>query len=208
MKSANKDVSLTLEKTQLALAQQGNRSALAWLYNAHSARLYEVVLFPLLGNAAAAEDALSETFRAAFRNLSKVKAGPEGIYPWLATIARNKAMDMHRARAATGRLLANLREQMAPLMAGTGLGVVASHAESPEEQLQQARSHQQLVTAVAVNLKGLHERYRQAILLRFFEQLPREVCAERLGVKLGTFDVVLLRALRAFRKSWVPTGGD
>jgi DNA-directed RNA polymerase specialized sigma24 family protein len=30
----------------------------------------------------------------------------------------------------------------------------------------------------------------------------REECAAAMNVKLGTFDVLLLRALRAFRKEW------
>jgi RNA polymerase sigma-70 factor (ECF subfamily) len=51
-------------------------------------------------------------------------------------------------------------------------------------------------------LERLNDRYRRAIELRFLEELSRESCAAALDVKLGTFDVLLLRALRAFRKDW------
>ena len=51
-------------------------------------------------------------------------------------------------------------------------------------------------------LQALNPRYRRAIELRFLEEHPRERCAQLMEVKLGTFDVVLLRALRAFRKNW------
>jgi len=57
-------------------------------------------------------------------------------------------------------------------------------------------------------MQHLNERYRFAIELRFVEELSREECAARLGVKLGTFDVLLLRALRAFRKEWTARVGD
>lgn len=198
MKIAQNDEAFRrLETSQLALAQRGERQALGWLYDAHSRRLYQNVLYPLLGNRTAAEDALSETFRSAFRNLANVRPGSEGIYPWLAKIARNKALDMHRARVTTGRALTNLQSLITPLM---------GEAASPEQLLDGAVSHQDLASAVQNTLTQLNERYRRAIELRFFQDQPREICAELLGVKLGTFDVLLLRALRAFRKVW-PTEG-
>jgi len=57
----------------------------------------------------------------------------------------------------------------------------------------------------------LKERYRIAIELRLIQELPREDCAKRLGVTIGTFDVLLFRAVRAFRKQFgerAPTIGD
>jgi len=48
----------------------------------------------------------------------------------------------------------------------------------------------------------MNPRYKRAIELRFLEERTRQECADVLEVKLGTFDVVLLRALRAFRKEW------
>ena len=48
---------------------------------------------------------------------------------------------------------------------------------------------------------------RRALELRFFEERARPECAEALGVKIGTFDVVLLRALRAFRREWTAAVG-
>ena len=46
----------------------------------------------------------------------------------------------------------------------------------------------------------IQERYRLAIELRLVQELSREDCAQRLGVAIGTFDVLLFRAVRAFRK--------
>jgi DNA-directed RNA polymerase specialized sigma24 family protein len=57
-------------------------------------------------------------------------------------------------------------------------------------------------------LAGMNPRYARAIRLRFFDELSREVCAEALEVTVATFDVVLLRALRAFKKTWTMEIGE
>ena len=51
-------------------------------------------------------------------------------------------------------------------------------------------------------LAKISERYQLAIRLRLIEELPREVCAERMQVTVSTFDVVFFRATRAFRKHY------
>lgn len=181
------------ERECVSRAAQGDRQAFGELYDAHAGRLFQRVLFPVLGNAAAAEDALAETFRAAFQRLDRYQPGEGGIYPWLAAIARNKALDMHRARKVSGRALANFEVLLAPLQVAM---------DSPEQLLDEASSQRVLVNHVHEALSQINARYKQAIALRFLEDQPREECASRLGVKVGTFDVLLLRALRAFRKRW------
>jgi RNA polymerase sigma factor (sigma-70 family) len=181
------------ERRCLAAARQGDVEGFGELYDAYAARLYERVLMPLLGNAAAAEDALSETFRTAFQRLDQFESGNVSFYFWLARIARNKALDAHRYRQMTCRLLAQWHHQVVPLL---------PVPESPEEHYEREDFRHLLSEAVQQTLQQLNERYRQAIVLRFLQDLPREQCAEQLGVKLGTFDVLLLRALQSFRKNW------
>jgi RNA polymerase sigma factor (sigma-70 family) len=181
------------ERECVARAVGGDSGAFGEIYDAYAERLYRRVLYPLLGNAAAAEDALAEAFRVAFQRLDAYRPGEVSIYYYLATIARNKALDMHRARKVTGRALANFEALLEPL---------ALAPDSPEQLLEQESSRQRLGLAVQDTLSQINARYREAIALRFLEDQPREVCATRLGVKLGTFDVLLLRALRAFRKRW------
>lgn len=181
------------ERALIARAVQGDAEAFGELYDAYADRVYGHVLYPLLGNTAAAEDALSETFRAAFQRLSDYQPGEVSIYFWLSRIAKHKALDMHRARKVTGRALSNLETLLEPLRPSP---------ESPEQLLDAAVSRRALGEAVQTTLSQINERYREAISLRFLQDQPREVCAERLGVKLGTFDVLILRALRAFRKRW------
>jgi RNA polymerase sigma factor (sigma-70 family) len=177
----------------VARALGGDPQAFGELYDAYAVHLYRRVLYPLLGNAPAAEDALAETFRVAFQRLDNYKPGEVSIYHYLAAIARNKALDMHRARKVTGRALANFQALLEPL---------ALTPDSPEQLLEAESSRRRLGGAVHATLAQINARYREAIALRFLEDQPRQVCAERLGVKLATFDVLLLRALRAFRKRW------
>lgn len=182
------------ERQCVARALTGDARAFGEIYDAYAERLYGRVLFPLLGNASAAEDALSETFRVAFQRLEDFEAGSVSIYFWLARIAKNKALDVHRARKVSGRVLANFESLLLPLYASP---------DSPEELLDRELSRHALGQAVQRTLDDINDRYKRVIDLRFLQDQPRDVCAERLGVKLATFDVLLLRALRAFRKRWV-----
>ena len=50
-------------------------------------------------------------------------------------------------------------------------------------------------------LDTLNPRYARVLRLRLLEDRSREDCAELLEVKLGTLDVLLFRAVRAFRKA-------
>jgi RNA polymerase sigma factor (sigma-70 family) len=181
------------EQECVTRALQGDAEAFGEIYDAYSERIYRRVLFTLLGNAAAAEDALAETFRVGFQRLGSYTPGEVSIYYWLAAIARNKALDMHRARKVTGRALASFEALLEPL---------ALEPDSPEQLFERESSRQRLGVAVQSTLSQINARYREAIALRFLEDQSREACAARLGVKVGTFDVLLLRALRAFRKRW------
>jgi len=181
------------EEECIRRAQAGDVEALGQLYDTYAARLYRNVIYPALGDASQAEDVLSETFRSAFAKLSEFHSRGVSIYSWLARIARNKALDVHRRQKARGRALQNFAELLVPAL---------ERSVSPEQQLTQEVSRLAVSARVQHTLAQLNARYRLALELRFFQELPRAACAEQLGVKLGTFDVLLLRALRAFRKSW------
>ena len=180
------------ERATLARARGGDRAALAELYRAHAPSLYRRVLLPALGEPSAAEDALAETFRAAFAKLDQFELRPGGLYPWLARIAKNKATDMHRKRARQARALGRFEALLPP----------RESAEQPFDEVAGREEARLLRARVARILAKLNPRYRRAIELRFFEERERDACARELDVKLGTFDVVLLRSLRAFRREW------
>lgn len=190
---------LRWERRCLERARRGDRRAFAELYEAYAGPLYGRVLMPRLGNAQAAEDALSETFRTLLERMDRYEDQGKSIYHWLSRVAVNKANDMHRVKGRTSRALANFESLLAPLT-----GAVDDPAELTEDRDEQAR----LAQVVHDVLGRINPRYRRAIELRFLEDRPRQACAEALEVKLGTFDVLILRALRSFRKEWEAVVGS
>ncbi|HVW26270.1 MAG TPA: sigma-70 family RNA polymerase sigma factor [Polyangiaceae bacterium] len=189
----NRPERLRWEAERVERARSGDRTAFAELYRAYAPALFARVLLPKLGNREAAEDALAETFRAAFERLDAFEARGVSLFFWLSRIATNKALDMHRAKATTGRALASFESLTAPL---------GEAPLDPGELFELRGDALRVQSAVREALGRLNPRYRRAIELRFMEELPREACAAALDVKPGTFDVLLLRALRSFRKEW------
>lgn len=193
MQDLNDAERLRWEQTRLAAARRGEASAFAELYRVYAPLVFSRVLVPKLGNQQAAEDALSETFRTAFERLDSFEERGTSFYFWVARIAANKAMDMHRARKSTGRALASFEELMAPL---------GESPPEPGELFDERADVVALRARVSEALARLNPRYRRAVELRFVEEKSREDCAAALEVKLGTFDVLLLRSLRAFKQEW------
>ncbi len=154
---------------------------------------------PRLGDRSAAEDALSETFRTALERLHQFEPKGISVYFWLSRIAMNKATDMHRVRGRTQRTLTNFKDLIGPL---------SPASEDPGATFEAAQELGALRKRVDAVLGRLNPRYRRAIELRFLEDQPRQACADALEVKLGTFDVLILRALRAFRREWDRTRGE
>ena len=80
-----------------------------------------------------------------------------------------------------------------------------SHADAMLIADQERRAHRE---RIEVAMELLAERYRLAIELRLIQELSREECAKRLNVTIGTFDVLLFRAVRAFRKQFGERAGE
>lgn len=191
------------ERRCLSALRRGDRRAFRRLYDVLAPPLYARILLPRVGDAQTAEDLLGETFARAFERLDGYQDRGGSIWSWLVTIARNLTQDLHRARAREGRGQADLQVSFEALLAP----LVGAEADAGDARLDGAR----LGEAVARTLARLNPRYRRALELRFFEERERPECAALLEVKLGTFDVLLLRALRAFRAEWLdssdPPGG-
>jgi len=173
-------------------AQRGDRAAFAELYDAYADALYAGVLLPRTGSPSAAEDALAETFRTALETIAEFAPGEASIWFWLARIAANKANDVHRRAAREGRFLIGFENLVRAFAEGRG----------PEREAQRNEARARARELVPPVLARLNERYRRAIELRFLQERDRESCAVLMDVQVRTFDVVLLRALRAFRREW------
>jgi RNA polymerase sigma factor (sigma-70 family) len=172
-------------------AQQGNLDAMRPILERYAAPLYGTVILPRLGDSASAEEVLRDTLATAVEKIRRFTWQGKSIYPWLRQIAINKVYDVHR-QSRRSRRLADAMAHEVEVESDP-----ASHADAQLIADQERRAHRMRIDQT---MGQLQDRYRLAIELRLVQELSREDCAQRLGVAIGTFDVLLFRAVRAFRK--------
>jgi len=177
-------------------ARQGNLDAMRPILERYAAPLYGTVILPRLGDAASAEEVLRDTLATAVEKIRRFTWQGKSIYPWLRQIAINKVYDVHRQAKRSRRLADALVHEV---------DVESDPAAQPDALLIADQERQAHRGRIDQTMTQLPERYRAAIELRLIQELSREDCAQRLGVTIGTFDVLLFRAVRAFRKHF---GGD
>jgi len=177
-------------------AQQGNLDAMRPILERYAAPLYGTVILPRLGDAASAEEVLRDTLATAVEKIQRFTWQGKSIYPWLRQIAINRVYDVHRQSKRSRRLADAMVHEVAVE------SDPSSHADAQLIADQERRTHRDRIDQTMAQLQ---DRYRLAIELRLVQELPREDCAQRLGVTIGTFDVLLFRAVRAFRKHF---GGE
>jgi RNA polymerase sigma-70 factor (ECF subfamily) len=173
------DADLARQRLVEALVATGaeDRTAFRTLYKLTSAKLFGVCL-RICGDRQAAEDVLSEVYLTIWKRAGAFEPGRASPISWLATIARNRAIDWRRA---SGRAPPARVEDIADL---------ADDRASAEDVLlvdEQAR-------ALHACLDQLEPRQRDAIRTAFFDGLTYAELAERDAVPLGTM------------KSWVRRG--
>lgn len=175
----------------VAEAQLGNLDAMRPILERYASPLYGTVILPRLGDAASAEEVLRDTLATAVEKIQRFTWQGKSIYPWLRQIAINKVFDLHRHTKRSRRMLDALAFEVA---------VESDERDAADAVLMadQERRHHRL--RIDETLAQIPERYRAAIELRLIQELSREECAGQLGVTVSTFDVLLFRAVRSFRK--------
>jgi RNA polymerase sigma factor (sigma-70 family) len=184
-------VPLDEERAVIDRLQQGDRDAFATLYGWYGDLLFRQAILPKLPIRELAEDCLRDTFRTALEKIGSFRLENRSIFFWLRRIAVNKAIDMHR-RHKRDRKLAEAVAAEGPSLGG--------RPAAPDRGLEVSDTKRE----VELSLSRLNERYAQALRLRLIEDRSREECAALLEVKVGTFDVLLHRACKAFRKVYPP----
>lgn len=157
---------------------EGDRSALEWIYQATSAKLFGICL-RILGDRGEAEDALQDVYVSLWQRAKNYDPERASPISWLAVFARNRAID--RLRKGKVRSAAMSVDEALELPDKEPLADAI--LESGERS---ARIHHCLGT--------LEERQQNAIRTAFFEGTTYAALAEQSGVPLGTM------------KSWVRRG--
>lgn len=190
-------VELEEEQRLVEEAQAGNLDAMRPILERYASPLYGTVILPRLGDAVSAEDVLRDTLATAVEKIKRFTWQGKSIYPWLRQIAINKVYDVHRHSKRSKRLADAMAHEVAVETDPE------SHADAQLMADQERKAHRERIDDTMLQLQ---DRYRTAIELRLIQELSREECAKRLGVTIGTFDVLLFRAVRAFRKHFGDTG--
>jgi RNA polymerase sigma-70 factor (ECF subfamily) len=169
------------EAKLVALAQRGDRSAIAEIYERHHSAIYRYVYYRV-GDTATAEDLTGTVFVRVVEHLDGFVYQGRPLLSWLYTIARNVVVD-HRRRTS-GRTIVPLDESLV-----TG-------ALDVERAAERALVQRQLAAA----LNRLTEEQRQVILLKFIEEMSNEEVADVLGKTVGAVKSLQHRALASLHR--------
>lgn len=188
------------ERALVQRAAAGDRRAFEQIYRAYARAIFAYVLVPMLGDKDDAEDCLRDTFLSAFGALPNYQWKDPGLYPWLKVLAKNKARDLLRASGRRQRLRGAFAEH------------VDAFVEEGNDPTEDELEREQLRARIELVLAGMNPRYAEVLRLRLLQGRSRDECAAALEVKIGTLDVLLFRACRAFRqaceKQGVALGGE
>ena len=168
-----------------ALVRTGaeDREAFRSLYLLTAAKLFGICL-RICGERQAAEDVLHEVYLTVWRRAGAYEPGRASPITWLATIARNRAIDWRRAQSI---------RPTSPIADAPDIADPAPLAsDTLEADGESARLH--------ACLAGLEERQRIAIRTAFFDGVTYAELAERQGVPLGTMKSWVRRGLSGLKR--------
>lgn len=183
-----------VDEATLVSACRGNRAARETLLRDLQDPWYRMCL-GLLGDPEKARDAVQETAVRFLRQLAGFR-GESQLRTWSLGIALNVAREMRRNRARESP--ASLVVESAELsVAVPGLRAAGPGAEAaPDAAAEAGEQREQL----RVLLASLPDRQREAIVLRFFEELSVEETALAMKCAPGTVKATVHQALRALRQ--------
>ncbi len=163
---------------------QGDEPALKEFFERTSPKLFGICL-RILNDKQDAEDALQDVYVSVWRRAASFEADRSSPITWLATIARNRAIDRLRS--------GQRHRSSAPLE--DGFEIVDSAADS-FEVVALAQEGNRLRDC----MDKLETRQCAAIRDAFFDGLAYSQLAERAGVPLGTMKSWIRRGLQSLRK--------
>jgi RNA polymerase sigma-70 factor (ECF subfamily) len=159
----------------------GDQSAMADLYDRYSGVVYGVAL-RVLANTTGAEDVVQEVFLQLWRNPQAFDTDRGRLAPWLAVIARNRAIDLLRKRP--------LEDDITEMPISTGV------------DMEDESSQRLAVEKVRGVLVQLPQDQRKALEMAFFEGMTHTEIAGKTGEPLGTVKTRIRTGLLALRKAF------
>ena len=156
-------------------ALRGDDTAFEYLFNRYRDAIHRLFV-QRLGGTNDADDLLQETFIKVYINLHRY-SGEFTFGQWVYTIARNTFIDF-------------VRRRQEDLPIDDRFAAPASSAPTPEESVINLQQR----TQIEHYLEQLSPRYRQLIVMRFFDEYSYEEIAAKLSLPLGTVKTQIHRA--------------
>lgn len=185
------------ERALVARAQAGEVVAFRALYQRYAQSVHRYAILPLVHDRTLAEDLLADTFVRALENIGRFRWQGKGVLPWLIRIAKNLCLDHLRRSGRVGSWPTEY-EQLIPDPGEWNGETLAAHREITgllRERIDEC-------------LEEINPRYRRVLELRLVQGMARDRAADAMEVSIGTLDVLLFRACKAFRKVYVQRYGD
>ena len=157
-------------------ALDGDTVAFEHLFNRYRDSIYQLYVQRTSGRTDDASDLLQETFVKVYLNMQRYDSRYT-FGQWVYTIARNTFIDF-------------VRRRQDDLPIDERFAAPASNAPTPEESVINLQQRSQ----IEHYLERLAPRYRQLILMRFFEEYSYEEIAAKLSLPLGTVKTQIHRA--------------
>jgi RNA polymerase sigma-70 factor, ECF subfamily len=157
-----------------------------WIVLQHQKQIYRILL-SMVRDSDVADTLTQECFLRAFRKRSSFR-GESSLLTWLVSIAINLARDHNRNRRwAFWRTLSRTDRIDA---------LKTMDARRSPEQMLMNRERAELIQSA---IERLPERQKMVFLLRFVEEIPLEMIAAAMSLKLGTVKSHLFRAIEAVK---------
>jgi RNA polymerase sigma-70 factor (ECF subfamily) len=172
------------ESALLNAARRYNKKALAAIYDAYSDELYRYA-FRLVGDAARAEDLMSEAFSRFLKALERGGGPKTHLRAYLYRTTHNLAMD-HLRRSKN-----ELVDEEIELQPERNL-------RTPEQAVEN-KLEQELAIGL---LNNLTPEQQQVILLKFFQGMDNEEVANTMEKTVGAVKALQHRALNSLRRAF------
>jgi RNA polymerase sigma-70 factor (ECF subfamily) len=180
---------LEQDADMLKRLHDGDRAAMAELYDRYFDRVYSLVFNQVDRNREVAEDIVQDTFLAALKSAKGFK-GRSSAYTWLCSIAYHKVADHYRRQSRE-------RKRMV-----SGVDVDAVDAsENPGTQPQPDSMIESAETRQVVNeaLAKLPWDYRQVLILKYVEEMSVQEISQIMDRSPKSIEGLLTRSRKALQ---------
>lgn len=181
VRQSRSDLALDVERVA-----GGDVDAFIRVYNATSAKLFGIVV-RILGRGDLAEEILQEVYLKIWQRAKDFDAARASPITWLATIARNRALDEGRRRG-----MSSIEDLPSVLEVASGEDIVGDFLAQDELR----RLH--------LGLARLPVDQRRVVELVYFEGLAREEVARRVGASTATVNSWLRSGLKQLKGALEP----